>query len=106
VTLPALMRRHGELAANQDRATRTHDVRSTGQAPRVTRIGLWLPLTPLFWLLAPFALLLAPLLTLAPPLRGMNPYAAVVAIGHVLTSMGGTVIHVAARDARIRIRIL
>jgi len=104
VTLPALMRR-GELAGMQERAMRTRGFQST-RAHRETQIGLWLPLTPLFWLLSPFAILLAPLLVLAPPLRGMNPYAAVVAIGRVLTSIGGTVIHVDTHDARIRIRIL
>lgn len=104
MTLPALMRRD-ELAGIQDRAMRTRGFQLT-QAHRERRIALWLPLTPLFWLLSPFAILLAPLLVLAPPLRGMNSYAAVVAIGRVLTSIGGTVIQVDAHDARIRIRIL
>jgi hypothetical protein len=88
----------------QARATRARGVRVEG--PRRTRIRLWLPLTPLFWLLAPLAILLAPLLLLAPPLGRANPYRTVVAIGRVLTSMGGTLIDVDTHDARIRITIL
>jgi len=102
VTLPAMMRR-GDLAAMQGRAMRAR--RHRPETARLTRIGLWLPLTPLFWALSPVAFLLAPLLAVAPPLRGMNPYAAVVGLGHVLTSMGGTVVDVDTHDARIRIRI-
>ena len=103
MTLPALMRR-GELAAIQGRAMRTRHYQPT-PARRVTRIGLWLPLTPLFWLLSPLAVLLAPLLVLASPLRGLNPYAAVAALGRVLISLGGTVVDVDTHDAHIRIRI-
>lgn len=104
MTLPALMRPRGDYAAMQARAARTRGVRVEG--PRVTRVRLWLPLTPLFWLLSPFAVLLAPLLLLAPPLWRTNPYRTVVAIGHVLTSMGGTLVDVDTPDARIRITIL
>lgn len=70
------------------------------------RLGLWLPLTPVFWLLAPFVVLLAPLLLLAPPMWRMNPYVAVLAIGRVLLSLNGTDIDVDTPDARIHIKIL
>jgi len=69
------------------------------------RIGLWLPLTPLFWLLAPVVLLLAPLLLLAPPLRDANPYAAVTRVGGVLLSLNGTHVHIDAPGARVRLTI-
>ena len=72
---------------------------------RVT-VRLWLPATALFWLLAPFPLLLAPLAYLAPaPFRPANPYAVVLAVGRVLTSFGGAVVHVNTPHALVRIRI-
>lgn len=93
-----------DLAAVQRRAVRTARAHTLRHGPR--RVRLWLPLTPLFWALSPFALLIAPLITLAPPLRGMNPYAAAVAIGHLLTSLGGTEVDIDAPGARVRVRIL
>jgi len=100
VTLPALMRPRPALAQIR--------VLEPMAAPplRRTRIRLWLPLTPLFWILAPFAFLLAPLLLLAPPMWRTNPYVTVAAIGRVLTAMGGTLVDVDTPDARIRIKIL
>ena len=71
-----------------------------------TRISLWLPLTPIFWMLAPFAMLLAPLLLLAPPLWRMNPYVTAYAVGRVLIALSGTDIDIDAPDARVRIKIL
>ena len=87
-----------------------------GDPAHPTRIGLWLPLTPLWLILAPFALLLAPLLALAPQLnnpearavRGaivVHPYRAAFAIGAVLLSLSGTVVEVDAPGATIHIRI-
>lgn len=70
------------------------------------RLRLCLPLTPLFWLLAPFVVLLAPLLLLAPPMRRINPYVTVLAIGRVLLSLNGTDIDVDTPDACIRLNIL
>jgi hypothetical protein len=72
-----------------------------------TVVRLWIPATPLFWLLAPFPLLLAPLAYFAPAqFRPANPYAAVLAIGRVLTSISGTVVHVDTPDALVSVRIL
>jgi hypothetical protein len=73
---------------------------------RRTRISLWLPLTPIFWMLAPFAILFAPLILLAPPLWRMNPYVTVYAVGRVLVALGGTDVDVDTPDARVRIKIL
>jgi len=76
------------------------------QPPRLrVVIRLWLPLTPLFLLLAPFALLLSPLIWLAPAPYGRRPFATVFGLGAVLMSLGGTLVDVEARDARIHIRI-
>ena len=67
------------------RVRRVREMRSAEPAPhRRTRISLWLPLTPFFWMLAPVAMLLAPLILLAPPLWRMNPYVTAYAIGRVL----------------------
>ena len=89
-----------------------------GDPAHPTRIGLWLPLTPLWLILSPFALLLAPLVALAPRMLPDNPHAAGVrtaitahpyraafAIGAVLLSMSGTVVDVEAPGATIHIRI-
>ena len=89
-----------------------------GDPAHPTRVGLWLPLTPLWIILAPFALLLAPLVTLVPALAPNNPevravrgavvahpYRAAFAIGAVLLSMSGTVVEVDAPGATIHIRI-
>lgn len=74
---------------------------------RPVRLWLWLPLTPLFLLLAPFALLLAPFIWLGLPAaaRPRSPYAAAIAIGGVLLSLGGTVVAIDAPGARLFIRI-
>jgi hypothetical protein len=103
--LPATIR-HRDLAAMQSRALRHRDRGQVDEPQRRRHVGLWLPVTPFFWLLSPFAVLLAPFLTLAPPLRGVNPYAAVVMLGQVLTSMSGTKVHVDTPDVRVRITIL
>jgi hypothetical protein len=95
-----------DLAAMQARALRQRYRQPEALLARRRIVRLWLPITPLFWLLAPFALLLAPLIALAPPLQGVNPYLAVWRLGEVLTALGGTVVHVDAPDAQVRIRIL
>ena len=102
----AIPRSH--LAAMQERALRRgRDPRRIQEREQRRRnVGLWLPVTPFFWLLAPFALLLAPLIALAPPMRGVNPYAAVLTIGQVLISMSGTKVHVDTPDVRVRLTLL
>ena len=73
-------------------------------APTVVR--LWLPLTPLFLLLAPFALILALPAYLVPRRFRPDPYAAAFAVGAVLLALGGTDIRVDAPRAHVRIKIL
>ena len=68
-------------------------------------IRLWLPLTPLFALLAPFALIASPLIGAWRPLRGVSPIRAALTLGAVLMSLSGTVVSVDSRDAIVRIRI-
>ncbi len=70
-----------------------------------TKVVLWLPVTPVFWILSPFAVLLAPLLCLAPPFQGVNPYLLAARLGAVLVSVSGTVIHVDAPDAHVHLRL-
>jgi hypothetical protein len=101
--------RHFGLAAMEARAERTRQVvRSEPQArpPQRFILRLWLPMTPIFLLLAPFAILLIPLLYLAPPLRRMNCAAAVFVLGDALLALSGTVVDVDAPDALVRIKIL
>ncbi len=107
---PVTARPPRQLAAMRERAVRVRHVREARPAEPLhrgrTRISLWLPLTPFFWMLAPFAMLLAPLILLAPPLWRMNPYVTAYAVGRVLIALGGTDIDVDAPDARVRIKIL
>ena len=91
-------------------ATSVHTGRRLRAAQRRETVGLrlWLPLTPLFWLLSPFALLLAPLLLVWLPRtqRPRRPYAAAIkARPPMLVSLSGTVIDIDAPGARLFIRI-
>ena len=103
---PAPIRSDRQRPAHWERAVYRRGRARVRREGGPTNVSLWLPVTPFFWLLSPFAILLAPLLALAPPLRGVNPYAAVVLIGHVLISLSGTKVHVDTPDVRVRITIL
>lgn len=96
--------RHFGLAAVQARATRTGDVLVAPPRRRVV-VRLWLPTTALFLLLAPFALFIAPLAYLAPRPFRIHPYAAAFALGRVLMSLGGTVVHVDTPEALVSLRL-
>jgi hypothetical protein len=76
-----------------------------GPPPR-TVVRLWLPLTPLFWLLAPFPLLLAPLGYLVPPKLRPDPFFLVFTLGELLLALGGTDILVDTTDAHVRLKII
>jgi hypothetical protein len=90
------------MAATAQTSVRAAAARS--QKP--VRLWLWLPLTPLFWLLSPLAVLFAPIVWLGlPPPRPRNPYTAAFALGAVLVSLGGTVVDIRAPGARLFIRI-
>jgi len=103
--------RHFAFAAMEGRVSeaqapiRPAQAQPLDAAPRRTVVRLWLPLTPLFLLLAPFGLLLAPLLYLAPPPYRLSPFATVAGLGHLLLSLGGTVVDVDTPEALVRIRI-
>lgn len=106
MSLQHVTERPRDLAAVHRRAVRIRYARPAEPAlRRRPRIVLWLPLTPLFWILAPFAILLAPLILLAPPMWRMNPYVAAYAVGRVLIALGGTDVDVDTPDARVRIQI-
>lgn len=107
-SFPPAVRRFG-YAAVEARAHRTGRMMRTPQdrsAPRgPTRVSLWLPLTPLFILLAPFALVLSLLGYLVPPRLRPDPVQTALAVGAVLLSLGGTQVLVDCADAKVRIRI-
>lgn len=81
------------------------ELRALAAARRPKVVRLWLPMTPLFVVLAPFALVTAPLIMLYPPARGVSPWRTVWTLGATLLSMGGTEVDVRSRRALIRIRI-
>lgn len=95
------------MAASAPAPVRSGQGLAATQRREPTRLWLWLPITPLFWLLSPFALLLAPLVWvwLPPSRRPGRPYAAAFALGRLLVSLSGTVIDIDAPGARLFIRI-
>ncbi len=95
------------MAASARTPVRADALPAPVHSKRMVRLWLWLPLTPLFWLLSPFALLLAPLLWvgLPRPYRPARPYAAAIALGGILVSLGGTVVHIATPGVRLFIRV-
>jgi len=74
--------------------------------PRRTVVRLWLPLTPILWLLAPVPLLLAPLGYLVPPRMRPDPFFLVFAMGELLLALRGTEVLVDTADAYVRLKIL
>jgi hypothetical protein len=88
-------------------AAPVHVVRQpAAPAKKRTRVRLWLPLTPIWFLLAPLALIAAPALALAKETRGLPPYRTAFAVGAALLGLSGTVIDIDSADAVVRIRIL
>ncbi|WP_309645131.1 hypothetical protein [Phenylobacterium sp.] len=99
------------LAEIQARAARTsrYQRRVHHERPRPAErpvIRLWLPLTALFLLLSPFAFLLLIVAVFVPWPRGVSPLDAVLTVGRVLMSLGGTEIDVQAPDALVRLKIV
>lgn len=70
------------------------------------RVRLWLPLTPLFVLLAPLALIAAAVAWLPLKLVGFDAFAVAFGLGALLIALGGTLVEVDAADAQIRIKIV
>ncbi len=91
-------------AAMQARAERTAG-RRPARGERA-QVRLWLPLTPLFVLLAPFALLLALLAFLPARLAGVNAFEVALRLGALLMALSGTHVEVEAVDASVRIKII
>jgi hypothetical protein len=81
------------------------ELRALAAARAPTVVRLWLPLTPLFAVLAPFAIIAAPLISLYPPARGVSPWRTVWGIGAVLLSLGGAVVELKNHRLRLNIRI-
>ena len=110
--MTAYSRANGQLAAMERHARRTRSAVSPAyqqwlQHPtHRTVVRLWAPVTAIFWILSPVPLLFAPLAYFAPAYyRPANPYAAVLAIGRLLISLGGTVVDVDTPDCLVRIRL-
>jgi hypothetical protein len=95
------------MAASASASVHTGEALPANAGRKTVRLWFWLPLTPLFWLLSPFALLLAPLVWVWLPRdkRPPRPWAAAIALGRLLVSLGGTVIQIHAPGARLHIRI-
>ena len=87
----------------RDPAGPTWASRRTG---RRVSVRLWLPLTPLFALLAPFVFVAAPLVALHPDGRRAHPWRTAWALGALLLSLSGTEVSVDSAAAQVRIRIL
>ncbi len=78
----------------------------SGHMPgRSHRLALWLPLTPLFVLLAPVVLIGSPLALLTRAGRRMAPWRAAWRVGAVLIGLSGLRIEVQNATVHIRIRI-
>jgi hypothetical protein len=107
-SFPSAVRQFGMAAGDGAAAPRPRARAYRYHAPPRRRVvvRLWVPATALFWLFSPIPLLLAPLAYLAPrQFRPANPYLAVLAIGRLLTSVGGTLVHVDTPDALVSIRL-
>lgn len=104
---PALVRTApSAVRALRDRRPARVSARPPGpQRERQVVVRLWMPLTPLFLLLAPFALLASPLLLVVGRARGVSPLRAALALGALLLALSGTDIAVDSRKALVRIRI-
>ncbi|MBW8816303.1 MAG: hypothetical protein JF588_23030 [Caulobacterales bacterium] len=72
---------------------------------RRVRVGLWLPTTVLFALLAPFALMLLPLLYLVPRRFLPDPAGALFGLGRLLLSLSGMRVEVDTPAAYVRLRL-
>lgn len=97
------------LATLQARAMRTARYARRQATPAPAQrpvIRLWLPLTALFLILSPFAFLLLIVAVFMPWPRGVSPLGAVLSVGRVLLSLGGTEVDVEAPDALVRIKIV
>ena len=68
-------------------------------------LRLWLPLTPLFVLLAPFALLIMGICVFLPRPLGINPAQMVLSVGRMLMALNGTEVEVESPHASLLIKI-
>ena len=68
-------------------------------------LRLWLPLTPLFVLLAPFALLILAICIFLPRPLGINPAQMMLSVGRMLMALNGTEVEVESPHASLLIKI-
>ena len=68
-------------------------------------LRLWLPLTPLFILLAPLMLLIMGIAVFLPRPLGVNPAQMVLGVGRMLMALNGTEVEVESPHASVLIKI-
>lgn len=104
--LPRAARRR-DLKAMSERAERYRWrlVRPPEESRLRRPIRLWLPLTPLFVLLAPFALLIMGIAVFLPRPLGVNPAHLVLGVGRMLLALNGTQVEVESPHASVLIKI-
>jgi hypothetical protein len=68
-------------------------------------LRLWLPLTPLFILLAPLMLLVMGIAVFLPRPLGVNPAQMVLGVGRMLMALNGTEVEVESPHASVLIKI-
>jgi hypothetical protein len=68
-------------------------------------LRLWLPLTPLFVLLAPLILLIMGIAVFLPRPLGVNPAQMVLGVGRMLMALNGTEVEVESPHASVLIKI-
>lgn len=68
-------------------------------------LRLWLPLTPLFVLLAPLVLLIMGIAVFLPRPLGVNPAQMMLSVGRMLMALNGTQVEVESPHASVLIKI-
>jgi hypothetical protein len=68
-------------------------------------LRLWLPLTPLFVLLAPLVLLIMGIAVFLPRPLGVNPAQMMLGVGRMLMALNGTQVEVESPHASVLIKI-
>jgi len=101
IAYPPALRRSGFVGPREG----GESARAQTPPHRRVVVRLWLPMTPIFLILAPFAILLAPLLYGVPRPYCERPFATVFGVGALLLSLGGAVVDVDTPEALVRIRI-
>ncbi len=103
----ARARKRMDLQAMSARAERLRWrlVRPPEESQLKRPLRLWLPLTPLFILLAPLMLLVMGIAVFLPRPLGVNPAQMVLGVGRMLMALNGTELEVESPHASVLIKI-